>query len=164
MKKSLLILSTIMCLVLCISGCGKKTTHTSSQVKIPNPWVEINDLNEINKQLDANFQINQPKGFKVEYMAIGLQSLIDEGTIKPSGKIIYKNGKKEITLQIIKCLDLFNYARINYEPIQNSSIHAFYDIDTKRIVYAQGEYTILIDINEMEQDFSLVGMVKLKSV
>ena len=161
-KVVLLLLFTLLVSVLYLSEDNKQSIETGTEAKIPNPWVEVSDIKEINKQLGANFEIVSPKGFKVDYMAMGLQSLIDDGTIKPSGKIIYKNGKKEITLQIIKCLDLFNYARINYEPVSNSSIHAFYDPDTKRIIYAEGEYTILVDVNEMEQDFSLVGIAKLK--
>ena len=162
MRKKLLLALAIMCTsMLLFTSFGSNTKDVSNMNKIPNPWVDVNDINQIYKQLGGKFEINPPKGFKVEYMAMGLQSLIDDGTIKPSGKITSVNDNKAITVQIMKSLDLFNYARINYECVAKSSIHAFYDIDTKRIVYAQGDYTILIDIEGMEQDFSLVEMVKL---
>lgn len=162
MKRNLLVALAIMITsMLLFTGFNSSTKEVSNSNKMPNPWVDINDINEIYKQLGSKFEIKPPKGFKVEYMAIGDQSLINNGTIKPSGKLIYQNGDKVIIVQIVKCLDLFNYARINYEPVQNSSIHAFYDPETKRLVYAQDDYTILIDIEGMEQDYSLVDMVRL---
>ncbi|MGL6108365.1 hypothetical protein [Romboutsia sp.] len=170
MKK--VIIYTFLFLVLIVIGGFINKSENIAQVynlkepigstKEVNPWTDVNDIKEIYNQLGAKFEIAPPKDFKLAYMAKGTQSMVDEGRIKPWGKVVYTNGEKEITVQIVKGLELFEHARINYDATPISSIHSFYDKDTKRIVYSQEEYTILIDIEGMEQDFSFVGMAKLK--
>lgn len=130
--------------------------------QIANPWTDVNNISEIFNQLGAEFIINPPEGFEEIYMAKGTEGMVEDKTIAESGKIIYKNGSKEIVVQIEKDLYMYEFAKANHQQKSISSIVCFYDPETKRITYAQGDYSILIDIQGMSEDFSLVGMVKLK--
>lgn len=130
--------------------------------QIANPWTDVNNISEIFNQLGAEFIINQPEGFEEIYMAKGTEGMVEDKTIAKCGKIIYKNGNKEIVVQIEKDLYMYKFAKENHQKISINSIKAFYDQETKRIIYAQGDYSILIDTVGFGEDFSLVGMVKLK--
>lgn len=171
MKKKSVLYITLFLVMFLIGGFINKYENTSyvstiveanTRIGDEEFWTEVNDIKEINNQLESNFKIVLPKDFKISYMAKGNQTLVDKDRINPWGKLVCRKDEKQITIQIVKGVELFQYARINYDAIENTKIHAFYDKDTKRIVYLQGEYTVLIDIEGMEQDFSLVGMAKLE--